>query len=84
VARDESESGISTIKVGGGGELNLTNNDTDIYDDYSPDHSPSGRKIVFMIYNEPDDEAWLSTIEVGGGNETQITAPKYRGFDYPS
>jgi Tol biopolymer transport system component len=50
VASDESESGIYTIKVGGGGVINLTDNDTDHHDDYSPDYSPEGRKIVFATY----------------------------------
>jgi Tol biopolymer transport system component len=71
VARDESESGISTIKVGGGGEFNDSNNDNDSYDDFAPDYSPDGKKIVIMTYD--DGPTWLSTINVDGSNESEIT-----------
>ena len=66
----------------------MTNNDRDDHDDYSPDYSPDGRKIVLATYyySPPgvDDETGLSMIDVGGGNEIQITAPKYRGSFDPS
>jgi Tol biopolymer transport system component len=86
MARDESESGISTMKVGGGDKTNLTNNDNDSYDDFGPEYSPNGKKIVFATYD--DGPTWLSTINVDGSNETEITERDPNsvnsGFEAPS
>ena len=59
---------IYTIKSGGGGKLQLTDN---ARDDYDPSYSPSGKQIVYSGDDGNDDE--LYKINAGGGGKVQLT-----------
>src|SRR5215208_5144204 len=59
---------IYTIKSGGGGKVQLTDNATG---DYEPSYSPNGKKIVFSAYDGNDREIY--TINAGGGSKVNVT-----------
>jgi len=59
---------IYTINPGGGGKVQLTDNNTN---DYTPSYSPSGKQIVYSAFDGNDDE--LYKINTGGGGRVQLT-----------
>src|SRR5215208_904687 len=59
---------IYTIKAGGGGRFNVTDNSTD---DLNPSYSPNGKRIAYEGYDGKDFEIY--TINVGGGGRVQLT-----------
>jgi Tol biopolymer transport system component len=63
---------ICTIKVGGGGKLQLTNNKTD---ELQPDYSPDGKRIAYTHVDgrSGGQDAEIYTINVGGGGKLQLT-----------
>jgi hypothetical protein len=65
---DGRDSEIYTIKVGGGGKTNVTNNNTN---DAYPDYSPDGKRIAYTVYN--DSQGDIYTINAFGGGKTQVT-----------
>ena len=66
---------IYTINAGGGAAFNVTNNDTGGVDPswggVDPSYSPDGKRIAYIIFDEPDTEIY--TINVGGGGEFRVT-----------
>jgi TolB protein len=59
---------IYTIKPGGGGKVQVTDNTTG---DYAPSYSPSGKKIAYQGDDGNDKEIY--TINVGGGGKFNVT-----------
>src|SRR5215207_6826115 len=59
---------IYTIKPGGGGKVQVTDNTTN---DFEPSYSPSGKKIVYSGYDGNDREIY--TINAGGGGKFKVT-----------
>jgi len=66
---DDASTNIYTIKVGGGGNINLTKSpkNASLWNDL-PSYSPDGEKIVYM---GADGEIY--TIKVGGGGKSRVT-----------
>ena len=65
---------IYTIKVGGGGQFNLTSNN--IKDEFDPDYSPNGEKIAYSgsRMSDPTGTGYeIYTINEGGGGKTRVT-----------
>jgi Tol biopolymer transport system component len=73
---DGTDYEIYTIKAGGGGKVQLTDNSTS---DYDPSYSPSGKKIAFQGYDGQDYEIY--TINVGGGGRVQLTDNSTSDYD---
>ena len=65
---DGTDSEIYTVKPGGGGKFNITDNTTG---DYNPSYSPSGKKIAYQGSDGQDLEIY--TINVGGGSKFKAT-----------
>src|ERR671910_2622644 len=65
---DGNDYEIYTIKAGGGGKVQLTDNSTS---DYDPSYSPSGKKIAFAGSDGQDNEIY--TINAGGGGKAKVT-----------
>jgi Tol biopolymer transport system component len=64
---------IYTINPDGGGEFQLTNNDTG---EFSPDFSPDGKKIAYERFDGDKfsrGEWEIYTINVGGGGRFNVT-----------
>jgi TolB protein len=59
---------IYTIKPGGGGKFNVTDN---VRDDIEASYSPSGKRIAYAGYDGTDYE--LYTINATGGGRVQLT-----------
>src|SRR5215217_7353060 len=66
---DGNDSEIYTIKLDGGGKVNVTDNGTS---DYDPAYSPSGKKIAY-VYDATGTDAEIYTIKVGGGGRQPVT-----------
>ncbi len=69
---DENDYEIYTIKVGGGGKLNVTDNDS-TSDDYYPDYAPGGKRIAYSNFVTGGDEE-IYTIEPDGEASTRSPA----------
>jgi Tol biopolymer transport system component len=61
---------IYTIKAGGGGRVQLTDNTTD---DEVPSYSPNGKKIAYSGEDGPKGDFEIYTIKVGGGARFNVT-----------
>jgi hypothetical protein len=66
---DGNDAEIYTIKSGGGGKVQLTDNSTG---DYEPSYSPSGKKIVYSSKDAPNGDYEIYTINAGGGGKVQL------------
>jgi Tol biopolymer transport system component len=67
---DDAATNIYTIKVGGGGNFNLTKspkNDSSLWNAW-PSYSPDGEKLAYM---GPDGEIY--TINASGGGKSRVT-----------
>jgi Tol biopolymer transport system component len=69
--RNDAESDIYTIKAGGGGKTQVTNNDN--ADDLQPSYSPDGKKIAYTVYKGNVIEGDIYTVKVGGGGKSKVT-----------
>ena len=69
-AYDGNDSEIYTIKSGGGGKVQLTDNATYNYD---PSYSPSGKQIVYSGKDAPNGDFEIYKIKVGGGGKFKVT-----------
>jgi Tol biopolymer transport system component len=67
---DGNDAEIYTIKSGGGGKVQLTDNSTG---DYEPSYSPSGKKIVYSSKDAPNGDYEIYTINPGGGGKVKVT-----------
>jgi Tol biopolymer transport system component len=67
---DGNDSEIYTIKSGGGGKVQLTDNATYNYD---PSYSPSGKQIVYSGKDAPNGDYEIYRINAGGGGKKQLT-----------
>jgi Tol biopolymer transport system component len=76
---DGRDTEIYTIKVGGGGKTNVTNNNTN---DFTPAYSPDGKKIAYTVYN--DSQGDIYTINAFGGGKTQVTNTDNADENVPS
>ena len=72
--RNDAESDIYTIKAGGSGKTQVTNNANT--DDLHPVYSPDGKKIVYTVYKGNAIEDDIYTINVGGGGKFRVTHGK--------
>jgi TolB protein len=61
---------IYTIKSGGGGKVQLTDNATN---DYDPSYSPDGKKIVYSGRDGATGDWEIYTINPGGGGKFKVT-----------
>jgi len=61
---------IYTINPDGSGKTQLTNNSTD---DFNPDYSPDGKKIVYAGQDGPKGDLEIYTINARGGDKFQVT-----------
>src|SRR5215204_2185735 len=61
---------IYTINPDGSGKTQLTNNSTD---DFNPDYSPDGKKIVYAGQDGPKGDLEIYTINARGGDKFQLT-----------
>ena len=61
---------IYTINPDGSGKRQLTNNSTD---DFNPDYSPDGKKIVYAGKDGPKGDFEIYTINARGGDKFQVT-----------
>jgi hypothetical protein len=66
---DGNDEEIYTIKPGGGGKVNVTDNDTS---DNAPSYSPSGKRIAYYGRGATDDNE-IYTIKPGGGGKINVT-----------
>src|SRR5918995_301727 len=66
---DGNDYEIYTIKAGGGGKVQLTDNTTS---DYDPSYSPSGKKIAYSG-EDGANEREIYTIKAGGGGKLNVT-----------
>jgi len=64
------DSEIYTIKSGGGGKVQLTDNATN---DYDPSYSPSGKKIAYSGRDGATGDWEIYTINPGGGGKFKVT-----------
>jgi Tol biopolymer transport system component len=73
--RNDAESDIYTIKAGGGGKTQVTNNDN--VDDLHPSYSPDGKKIAYTRIISRDAGPPISDIYTinasGGGGKFPVT-----------
>jgi Tol biopolymer transport system component len=67
---DGQDAELYTIKSGGGGKKQLTDNGTG---DYEPSYSPSGKKIVYSSLDAPNGDYEIYTINPGGGSKFRVT-----------
>ena len=65
---NRGKSKIYTINVGGGGKVQLTDNNAS---DTDPNYSPSGKKIAYSGYDGTDYEIY--TINSGGEGKFKVT-----------
>jgi Tol biopolymer transport system component len=68
--RNNAESDIYKIKVGGGAKTKLTNNNK--YDTY-PTYSPDGKKIAYTVSKGKAIRGDIYTINAFGGGKTKLT-----------
>src|SRR5918997_1199445 len=66
---DGSDYEICTINVGGGGKVQVTNNDRP---DGSPSYSPNSKTIAYHCYDGKDFEIYTINAR-GGGGRSQVT-----------
>jgi TolB protein len=76
---DGRDTEIYTIKVGGGGKTNVTNNNTN---NFTPAYSPDGKKVAYTVYN--DSQGDIYTINAFGGGKTQVTNTDNADGNVPS
>src|SRR5919107_861639 len=67
---DGQDAELYTIKSGGGGKKQLTDNGTG---DYEPSYSPSGKQIVYSSRDAPNGDYEIYTINSGGGSKFNVT-----------
>ena len=67
---DGQDAEIYTIKSGGGGKKQLTDNSTA---DFEPSYSPSGKKIAYQGEDGPNGDYEVYTINPGGGSKFRVT-----------
>src|SRR5215212_1424889 len=67
---DGQDAELYTIKSGGGGKKQLTDNGTG---DYEPSYSPSGKQIVYSSRDAPNGDYEIYTINAGGGGKQPVT-----------
>ena len=68
-SEEDASANIYTIKVGGGGNVNLTKSpkNASLWNDW-PSYSPDGQKIAYM-----GSDGEIYTIGVGGGGKSRVT-----------
>jgi TolB protein len=77
VRNDGNDKEIYTINGGGGGDTQLTHDNTG---NYAPSYSPDGKKIVYSGSSGSGDTE-IYTISAGGGDKTQLTHNDRDDFD---
>jgi TolB protein len=68
------------INAGGGGKVQLTDNNMD---DYYSSYSPNGKRIAYQGKDSPTGDFEIYTIKAGGGGKVPVTDNGTRDF-YPS
>ena len=74
---DGNDYEIYTINAGGGGKVNVTNNDTG---DYDPAYSPSGKRIAYTNFATGTDTE-IYTINPDGGGRLNVTDNGTNDYD---
>jgi Tol biopolymer transport system component len=66
----DGDTEIYKINSGGGGRVQLTDNNTS---DYEPSYSPSGKKIAYSGKEATNADYEIYTINAGGGGRYNVT-----------